>query len=183
MQLSPEITFRGLESTPAIEGKVRERVERLNRFYSRIMGCRVVIESHHRHQNKGKLYHVRVAVTVPGGELVVSRDPKENQAHEDAYVAVRDAFDAMERQLESFAHRQRGDVKAHETSALQGRVGELEWDHGRIETVDGRSIYFHRNSVLNDRFEVLEVGTVVRYVEASGDEGPQASAVVPLEGS
>jgi ribosomal subunit interface protein len=180
MQFSPEITFRGLEATPALESKVRDRVERLKRYHTRIMGCRVMIESHHRHQHKGKLFHVRIDVTVPGNELVVSRDPEENHAHEDAYVAIRDAFNAMERQLESFSHRQRGEVKAHEELTDAGVIGELELDHGRIETADGRSIYFHRNSVQNGDFDGLDVGSRVRYVETMGDEGPQASLVIPL---
>jgi len=181
MLLSPEITFRGLESTPAIEGKVHERVERFDRYYQRIMGCRVMIESRHRHHHKGKLYHVRIELTVPGDQLVVSREPNHNHAHEDAYAAIRDAFDAMERQLESFARRQRREIKTHETPAQMGRVGELDWDHGRIETTEGRSIYFHRNSVASDGFDELTLGVAVQYIEADGDEGPQASLVIPLE--
>jgi cold shock CspA family protein len=86
----------------------------------------------------------------------------------------------MERQLESVARRQRREIKTHETQAQVRRVGELDWDHGRIETSEGRSIYFHRNSVLNDRFDGLRLGLAVRYVEAEGDEGPQASLVIPL---
>ena len=139
MQLTPEIGFRGLESTPAIETKVRMRVARLDRFYPRIMGCRVMIESHHRHHHKGKLYHVRIDLTVPGEKLVVSRDPEEHQAHEDAYVAIRDAFDAMERRLEDFARRERGDVKRHEVPD-QGKGRELNAEYGRIGTPRGRSI-------------------------------------------
>jgi ribosomal subunit interface protein len=181
MQLNPEITFRGLEPTAAIESKVRARVQRFDRYYGRVMGCRVMIESRHRHHHKGKLYHVRIDLTVPGDELVVSREPDGNHAHEDAYVAIRDAFDAMERQLESFARRQRREIKVHEEAALTGTVGELNWDHGRIETLEGRSIYFHRNSVSNGGFEGLEPGTAVRYVEAEeGDDGPKASLVIPI---
>jgi ribosomal subunit interface protein len=178
MQLTPEITFRGLEPTPALESKVRERAARLDHFHTRIMHCGVMIESQHRHHHKGKLYHVRIDVTVPGGELAVSQDPKQNHAHEDAYVAIRDAFEAMERQLERFVRRQRREVKTHESPTQAGHVGELDLDHGRIETDEGRSIYFHRNSVLDDAFARLEVGSPVRFVESMGDEGPQASAVI-----
>ena len=179
MQLNPEITFRNLESTPALAQKVRQHVQRLERHYPRIMGCRVAIESRHRHHHKGKLYHVRIDVTVPGNELVVSRDAGENHAHEDTYVAIRDAFVAMERQLDSFAGRQRGDVKLHETPD-HGRVSALNEDHGFLVTPEGRSIYFHRNSVVNGTFEQLQIGNPVRFVEASGEEGPQASTLVPL---
>jgi ribosomal subunit interface protein len=179
MQLTPEITFRGLEPTPAIESKIRARVARLDRYYPRIMSCRVIIESHHRHHRKGKLYHVRVDLTVPGSELVVRREPEAHQSHEDAYVAIRDAFDAMDRQLEDFARRQRGDVKTHEIPC-HGSVVELSADYGRIGTLNGRSIYFHRNSVVDEGFDALEVGCEVRYVETSGEEGPQASMVSPI---
>ena len=178
MQLNPEITFRGLDSSPAMEAKIRERFARLDRLYSRIMGCRVAVECDHRHHHKGKLFHVRIDLTVPGSELVVSRDPEKNRAHEDAYVAIRDAFDAMERRLESYTHRQRGDVKAHEQPAV-GLVSEITPDYGRIDAADGRSLYFHRNSVINDGFEALEVGSTVRYMETSDDEGAKATTVIP----
>jgi ribosome-associated translation inhibitor RaiA len=180
MQLNPEISFRSIDPTPAIETKVRERAARLDHVHSRILYCGVMIESQHRHHHKGRLYHVRIDVRVPGDQLAVSRDPEQDHAHEDAYVAIRDAFDAMERRLESYAHRRRGAVKAHESSTRAGRIEELVFDHGRIETDEGRSIYFHRNSVLDDAFERLEAGSPVRYVESSGDEGPQASVVIPL---
>ncbi|MEJ2061064.1 MAG: HPF/RaiA family ribosome-associated protein [Gammaproteobacteria bacterium] len=178
MNLEPEITFRDLERSPAIEAKVLERIERLDRYYSKIMGCRVMIEARHRHQHKGKLYHVRVDVTVPGHQLISSREPPERQSHEDVYVAIRDAFNAMDRQLEDFGRRQRGDVKTHELPP-HGQVAELapEGESGRILASDGRSIYFHRNSVVSGRFEDLEVGCQVRFVEVEGDEGPQASTV------
>jgi cold shock CspA family protein len=46
--------------------------------------------------------------------------------------------------------------------------------------MDGREIYFHKNSVLDDKFKTLEVGTEVRFAESNGDKGPQASTVVVL---
>jgi hypothetical protein len=45
---------------------------------------------------------------VPGAELVANR-----AQDEDVYVAIRDAFGAITRQLEDFTRRQRGDVKTH----------------------------------------------------------------------
>ena len=49
---------------------------------------------------------------MPGSELVVKRDPKDTHVNEDIYVALRDAFQAMERQLKEFVARQRTDLKA-----------------------------------------------------------------------
>lgn len=178
MQLPLEVTFRNLPRSEAVEASVREHAERLDRFHPRIMGCRVAIEASHRHHHKGNVYRVRVDITVPGGEIVASRTPGEHQAHEDLYVAVRDAFDAVRRQLEDHARRRRGEVKHHE-GPLVGRVVELEPEagYGRIESPDGRLVYFHERSVLEGRFPQLRVGTPVRFVEEAGDQGPQASTV------
>lgn len=178
MKITPEITFRGLPRSDALEADVRQKIEKLDRFFEHIMRCRVVLEAAHKHHHKGNLYHVRVTLNVPGRELVVSRNPEKHQAHEDPYVAVRDAFDAAQRQLEDYARELRGDIKTHELPA-HGRIVELvpALDYGRIETRDGRLVYFHRNSVLSADFEKLKEGDEVRFAEEQGDEGPQASTV------
>lgn len=113
MQLPLQITFRDIPHSDAIEAAIQEKAAKLEQFYDRIMSCRVIIEAPHGHRHKGNLYHVRVELTVPDGELVVSRAPKEHKAHEDAYVAIRDAFDAARRQLQDYARKQRGEVKSH----------------------------------------------------------------------
>lgn len=178
MKLPLQITFRNMERSDAIEADVRDKAAKLDEFFQHIMSCRVVVEAHHKHHHKGNLYHVRIDITVPGHELVVSREPKDDHAHEDAYVAVRDAFDAAKRQLEDYSRRLRGDVKSHEVSP-HGTVSELVpmEDYGRIATPDGRSVYFHRNSVINADFDSLEEGDAVRFDEEPGDAGPQASTV------
>ncbi|HHO68640.1 MAG TPA: HPF/RaiA family ribosome-associated protein [Gammaproteobacteria bacterium] len=178
MKLPLEIVFRNLEPSEAIEARVRERAEKLERFHQDIMSCRVVIETDHKHHHKGNLYHVRIDLTVPGAELVANRQPYKNHAYEDVYVAIRDAFDAIRRQLEDYVRRRRGHVKHHEPPP-QGRIVELhpEGDFGRIETPDGRLIYFHRNSVIDADFDKLDVGVPVRFAEEQGALGPQASTV------
>ncbi len=178
MQLPVQVTFRNMERSDALEADVRERADKLDRIYDRIMSCRVVIEEHHKHHHQGNLFHCRIDLKVPNGELVASRDPGEHHAHEDAYVAVRDAFNSIQRQLERYAEEHRGDVKTHEVP-LHGRIAQLNLGEGfgLIEASDGREIYFHRNSVLNVPFHGLTVGTEVRFVEEKGEEGPQASTV------
>jgi ribosomal subunit interface protein len=178
MQLPLQITFRNLDRSEALEADIREKAEKLDQFFEHIMRCRVVVEAHHKHHRKGNIYHVRIDITVPGHELVVSREPKDHHAHEDVYVTVRDAFDAAKRQLEDYSRKLRGDIKEHETPA-HGTISELVpmEDYGRIATTDGRSIYFHRNSVLNADFDSLNEGDQVRFDEEAGDAGPQASTV------
>lgn len=176
MQLPLQVAFRNMEPSAGVEAKIRERVEQLERLYPHLMSCRVVIEAHHKHHRRGNLYHARVDLKVPDAEIVASRAPGEHRAHEDVHVAVRDAFDAVARRLEDHARRQRGDVKSHEVPP-HGRIAELDRDSGRIETGDGRRVYFHRHSVLDADFDALAIGTEVRFVEEAGELGPQASTV------
>jgi len=114
MQIPLQITFRDMDPSPAVYERVRQQVAKLEQFHERISGCRVVVEAHHRRHRKGKIYHVRIDLTVPGAEVVVSRDSELDHAHEDVYVAIRDAFDAARRQLEEITRVQRGAVKRHE---------------------------------------------------------------------
>jgi len=114
MEMPLQITFRNMEPSAAVEDRVRERMKRLEQYYDRIMSCRVVVESPHRRHHQGKVFHVRIDLTLPQGELVVNREPEENHAHEDVFVAVRDAFDAMQRQVQDYVRKQRGEVKTHQ---------------------------------------------------------------------
>ncbi len=180
MELPLEVTFKNLVHSDAIEAEVRERAEKLDRFHPRITACRVLIEtSHRRTRRAGTVYHVRVDVTVPGGEIVGHDEPPPQRFHEDVYVAIRDAFLRVRRALEDHARRQRGYVKEHEEQP-RGRVTKIfpERGYGFLETPDGLEVYFHKNSVLEPGFDRLTVGTEVRFVEEAGEEGPQASTVI-----
>lgn len=183
MQLPLQITFRHMAPSPAVEAHIRERADALDRFFGRIMACRVVVEASARRQQKGKLYHLRVDLTVPGREIVVKRDPSEHHAHEDILVAVRDAFDAARRQLEDYARSSRGDVKAHGTPShgLVARLVKAE-GYGFIRSSEGGEIYMHRNAVVGGGFDALAEGDEVRYVvhEGEGEKGPQATTVVAV---
>jgi ribosomal subunit interface protein len=109
MQIPLQITIRGLEHSDALETHIREKADKLDEFFDRIMSCRVVVEVPHKHHHQGKQFNVRIDIGVPGSEIVVNRDHAE-----DVYVALRDAFDAAKRQLEDYARKIRGDVKTHE---------------------------------------------------------------------
>lgn len=177
MRLPLQITFRNMPRSEAVERAIRDRAERLDRFCSRVMGCRVVVETRHRH-HQGNLYHVRIDLTLPGREIVAGREPALHRAYEDIFVAVRDAFDAVGRRLEDFVRRDDMRVKVHEPTP-HGRIARL--DHGEgygfIETPDGREIYFHRNSLVGADFGRLGKGDPVRFHEEAGEKGPQASSV------
>jgi len=183
MQIPVDITFKELGKSEALETRIRESVQKLERVFDRITRCEVLVETPHRHHRTGRQYHVRIRLTVPGGEIVVSRDPGPDEAHEDAYVALRDAFLAARRQLEDYVRKtlKRGDQRAERNGSSHARVTfiDVEKMWGWLEPDDGRRIYFHGNSVLGG-MDALKVGDEVRYTEENGDKGPQASTVDPI---
>jgi len=172
MQRPLQIVFRNMPLSEAVETHIREKVEKLELFYSHIIGCKVTVEIAGKHKHQGNLFNIRLDITVPGSELAVNRD-----MHEDLYVALRDAFDAAKRQLEDYARRQRGDTKIHEDE-LHGHVARIFQDgFGFIETQDGREFYFNRDNVVHPDFDKLEVGSEVQFIEEAIGEGLQAKRV------
>ncbi len=174
-----EIGFHNLQSSPSLEAEIREHVEKLERRYSHLIGCRVTVEALHNQHRTGNVHEVHIVLSVPGRELVVSQEPhhaREKFAHPDIRSSVREAFKAAARQLESYKGVQRVDTSGPSGSALYGQVSQLPpgADHGFIFNNVGTQLYFHRDSVTNDAFEALRVGQSVHYVEAEGGAGPTA---------
>lgn len=117
MQTSPQVSFDDIPVDEAVRDAALEHVAELERFSQRITGCHVVVAQPHRHHRGGRLYSVRIDLIVPGGEIVVNRDQHLDHAHEDVFVALRDAFAAARRRLEDHVRRMRGDEKRHPTPA------------------------------------------------------------------
>jgi cold shock CspA family protein/ribosome-associated translation inhibitor RaiA len=195
MILPLQITFRNMDSSGVVKGWIQEEANKLDEFHGKITGCRVVVELPNRRRKAGNVYHVRVDLTVPGGEIVVKRQPnlrtlpgrikmkpakrlEVRVPHKDLRQAINDAFSAMRRQLQDFARRRRHDVKTHQAQP-HARVTRLfpQEGYGFLQTAEGREVYFHKNSVLNNAFERLMIGSTVSFVEEKGEQGPQASTV------
>ena len=173
-----QITWRDIAPSPAIEADIREKAAKLELFYDHVVSCRVIVEAPHAHHHKGKLYRLHIEIRVPGREIHVNRDPAEHHAHEDIYVAIRDAFDAARRQLQAHARLQRGDVKQHDPRHTARVVRRFPAQgYGFLLTLDGREIYFDENALVNLTFDILDEGTEVVFVEEQGREGPQAKQI------
>src|SRR5687768_9957382 len=121
MKYAIGITFRNMTPSRAIEEHLRERAAKLGKFCGRITSCRVIVEAPHRHSQKGKEFEVSIEISVPGRDIVINHVPKrtnadkltrleregrrenhrlsKHDAHEDLYVAIRDAFNAAGRKL------------------------------------------------------------------------------------
>ncbi len=109
-----QITFRHMETSPAVETRVRELADHLGVFSDRIQSCRVVVDSPHRHHHQGKVFNVKVQLTLPGEDVVVDMERPDRLGHEDVYVVLRDAFDAARRQLQQRMSSLRGEAKLRE---------------------------------------------------------------------
>lgn len=182
MQVPVRISFQNVDASEALEARIREKVAKLESRFSGLVGCQVVVESAHHHQNKGRLYNVRVDVSVPGGEIVASQHTGKNPLkHDKVYAAMNDAFMAVEKQLEKYKDLIRQDIKQHAENWLSGVVDKLNSGEGFgfIKSQAGDEAYFHRNAVQNGDYDKLDVGAKVRYVLAQeeGLKGPQASIV------
>jgi cold shock CspA family protein len=176
-----QVTFRNIEDRAGLDDYVQKEVATLERFYSRISSCRVVVERPQR-ATSSKLFHVRIDLGVPNEELVVKhipslhgtledmqtqksrREAKSVLVHKNPKRAIHEAFQEMGRQLQDYARRQNGAVKAKQRMQ-QAIVKEIlpEEGYGFLET-DGH-------------FLRLSIGTRVKFTEESGEKGPQASTV------
>src|SRR5689334_11365142 len=140
MQIPVDITFHEIERSDAVSARIYDWVAKLERVFDRIVRCEVLVETPHRRHRSGRQYHVRVRLTVPGGEIVTSHDPGPDGAHEDVYVAVRDTFIAARRQLEDYVRKtlRRSDVKRERSGPSHARVTfiDVERAWGWIEPDD-----------------------------------------------
>lgn len=173
MQIPLQITFHDVSHSEALDKHIREKAGKLERFYTGLMGCKVVVEQPGLHQHKGKPFNIRIDLTVPGAEIVVDR-----QQDEDVYVALRDAFNAARRKLEDYGRRQRLEIKTHDP-VLSGRVARLvtEERYGFIAGIDGREFYFSAMNLANGNYDHLAEGDEVHFLEDAGSQGLQARRV------
>jgi ribosomal subunit interface protein len=107
MQSTMQITYRGMESSEALNEQIKDEMDKLEKFFWGIVGAHVTIDQPHRHHRNGRHFRVRIELTVPGEVLVVGRDEEGQTSHENAFVAVTEAFDAMQRMLVKRNNRRR----------------------------------------------------------------------------
>lgn len=182
MQIPPEITYRDVEKTNTLDTLVNEKIAKLERLCDYINGCHIAIEKIHDRPRSGSPYRVRIDITVPPNhELVADSTPSEQNQYVEVDTVIRDAFSKIERQLKELTQKQRESEKTkgvsmQDTDALVVRLFEQD-GYGFIKSFDGQEIYFHRNSVLHDGFDRLEIGTGVRFAVEEGEQGPQATSV------
>ena len=179
MEVPLELAFKDVQRTDLIDEFVQEKLEKLEKVCDHIVSCRLTVEKPQRHQHSARLV-VRVP---PGHEIVAKRESSTGDMHEQLITVLNDVFEAAHRQLQALVDRQQGLVKRHPEKEAMALVVRFfrEDGYGFLRTADDTEIYFHRNSVLHDDFDRLEVGTGVRYEVEEGEKGPQATTVELVE--
>jgi ribosome-associated translation inhibitor RaiA len=122
-----QTSYRNVDASDAVETLIETEARKLEKFFARATGCRVLVER--AHNRGGREYSVRIDITVPGGELAITHTPGLYQnakndpgdepprlsksadvdaAHKDLQLAIRDAFRKAGRRLRDYARRKRG---------------------------------------------------------------------------
>ena len=173
MKVPLQLSLRDVMPLPSLEPEIRQRVDRLDHWTPDIISCHVAVEAEANRHRTGHRYRVRVLVHVPGAEIVAGDHHRDN----DPFLALHGAFDAVDRQLEDHARRRRGQIKQHPV-VRRGRIEFLS-DSGVGSIVDdaGETWRFDRTLVDRPRFESLNVGQRVRFVEAMTPTGREARRI------
>jgi cold shock CspA family protein len=179
METPVQIDFQGSQPNEHIRQAVTAQVAALEKRFGRITSCRIALKAPSQHHQSGSPFGVSIHLALPNGrEVNIDRAPDGDQRFADPDFAVHDAFKRARRRLQDQVRRMRGRVKTHEAPPA-GTVIRMDEDegYGFLQTLDGREVYFHRNSVLAGGFGRLSVGTHVTFAEEDGEKGPQASTV------
>ncbi len=180
MQKPLEVTFRNVERNDNLLGLIEDETNKLEKIHDNLIGGSLAVEKPHKHPRTGSPYRVRLEIEAPGNpQIVVVHKPGEGKMHEDLPAVIRNVFNSTRRRVKKLIDKQRGETKTHPQQQAGAVVSKLFPDEGCgfLRTIGDREIFFHRNSVLHNDFDRLEIGTGVRFTEEMGQKGLQASTV------
>ncbi len=168
-----QITIRDIPQSDTVESKIQSKAEKLlERYREVITSIKVVADYEKKHQNHGKLYQTNIEIHIPGKTLIG------HKVDENLYVAIREAFRSVSRQLSDETQIRHGEVKTH--AELQfGKVARIfdDRDFGFIEDHEGNEFYFHADNVVQTGFSRLDIGSEVHFIVHIGKSGAQAHRV------
>lgn len=172
MKAPAKITFQDFPHSDAVYTHINNKISKLDGVYPNLVSVDVVLKQELCNSNHAKLYCPHITLVVPGDKISVS-----HVNHEDVYVALRDAFKAINRRLLEYARKQRGDVKNHQ-DLLHGRIDRLFLDEGFgfIAANDG-DYYFDEFALHNADFDDLRLQMVVNFMPNMQGSSPQAKRV------
>lgn len=108
MQQPIQVTFRNLAHSESLKRLILDEAEGLERYFERIISCHVVVEVPHQHHHKGNHYRIQIELNVPGKTLLATKNSSQHFSDEDCYLAIRESFHEIRRQLQDFVQARRG---------------------------------------------------------------------------
>lgn len=173
-----QIVYRNLKPSDSIERCVRKRLAALEDICDDIIGCEILIETDPAYSKTENHVHIHLDVTVPGGVLSLDNDTNQPKSIKNITAQLKTVFSDMYRQLERYAVQDSA-APAWEDLPFSGTVSELTFDmnYGVITGAGGLEVYFHRNNVVDNAFDRLEVGSPVRFAVLPCLIGAQAVCV------
>ena len=115
MKIAPEIKFHECSRSQWIEDYINERLQKLDRFSDgEITSASVTVSGDQLSKTKGNLYSVKAEVHLPPNHaLVVTKEREIRDLQNELRPLIKQAFEALERQLQETIEKRRYDVKAH----------------------------------------------------------------------
>lgn len=179
MQIEPIVTFKGIEPSAAMEQNILGKIAEMEKLFSRLISCRVVVSQTFKRGTQGHLFDVHLELTLPGQDIWVSRDSGQNHAHEDAYVAIRDTFAAARRMLEDHVGKLDDHRPAPQSPITNGVIDRLYDDagYGFIMSDNGEDVYFNKDALAKPNWQDLFARQRVRFKQHEGENGLYAKQV------
>lgn len=168
-----------MDRSPAVEDSIHKKIDELEQRFSHIMSCRVSVNFTSHRGNLGKLFEIHIVLTLPGKDISVSKASGHDHAHEDVYVAIRDAFSSALRMLDNRVEQMHDHRATNITLTMSGVVKRLfeEQGYGFIVTDDGKDVYFNKDSLTKSNWRELSVDQPVQFKQHEGDKGLYAMQI------
>ena len=79
MQQKPQVKFRHMNASAALEERILQKVAKLERISSKITFCQVTVEQPGQgHHLQGNRFHITIQIGVPGREIVISHEKRDS---------------------------------------------------------------------------------------------------------
>jgi ribosome-associated translation inhibitor RaiA len=114
METPLHIEFQGTPPQERLHAEIARHVAALEKRYSRITACRVVVKDPGQHHPTSGLFEVHIHLSLPDRkEVNVGHKRDADERHSDVHSAINDAFRHAQRILEEDVRRMQGDLKTH----------------------------------------------------------------------
>lgn len=172
-----------MDSSPAIEEHIRQRIDELEKYHPRIIGCRVVVKAQDKRKVRGRSFEVQLTVSVPGPDVYVSREVGQSNSSDDMNLAIHQTFDAARRLLKKQDEKMDPHQTKQHSVLLHGTIDRLfpGEKYGFIKADDGKDVYFEKDNLTKGDWDSIKLDMKVRFRENTGEKGPYATNVAAVE--